>query len=47
MATISIKECADTEAGQSWNVMTDGRIALEASTSPRKSCNNTKTKKLD
>ena len=30
MANISLKECADGES-QQWNVMADGRIALEAS----------------
>lgn len=35
MATISLKDCSATEAGQQWNVMADGRIALAAS-SPRK-----------
>ncbi|CZR66291.1 uncharacterized protein PAC_16192 [Phialocephala subalpina] len=31
MATISLKDCSATEAGQQWNVMADGRIALAAS----------------
>jgi hypothetical protein len=35
MANIYLRECSDTEAGQGWNVMADGRIALDASTSPQ------------
>ena len=35
MANIYLKDCSDTEDGQKWNVMADGRIALELS-SPRK-----------
>ncbi|TPX16088.1 uncharacterized protein E0L32_004083 [Thyridium curvatum] len=31
MANISLKDCSDTEDGQKWNVMADGRIALELS----------------
>jgi hypothetical protein len=34
MANISLKDCVETEPGQLWNVMADGRIALQAS-SPR------------
>ncbi|KAI1391339.1 carbohydrate-binding module family 13 protein [Hypoxylon trugodes] len=32
MASISLKECSDTEDGQKWEVKEDGRIALEKST---------------
>ncbi|KAI0117664.1 hypothetical protein GGR51DRAFT_554944 [Nemania sp. FL0031] len=32
MANLSITECADTSDGQKWNVMADGRIALQMST---------------
>ncbi|KAK3312657.1 hypothetical protein B0H66DRAFT_504543 [Apodospora peruviana] len=35
MAAISLAECSDTAPGQQWNVMTDGRIALEQSPSPK------------
>ncbi len=35
MANVSLKDCSDTEDGQKWTVMADGRIALTAS-SPRK-----------
>ncbi|KAK3940856.1 ricin B lectin domain-containing protein [Diplogelasinospora grovesii] len=31
MGSISLKDCSDTEPGQQWNVMADGRIALDAS----------------
>ncbi|KAL1881480.1 hypothetical protein VTK73DRAFT_3542 [Phialemonium thermophilum] len=31
MASVSLKECSDTEDGQKWNVMADGRIALAPS----------------
>ncbi len=36
MANIYLKDCSDTEVAQKWLVQADGRIALEASTSPRK-----------
>ena len=42
MANISLKECSDTEDGQKWNVMADGRIALELS-KPRKCCKKPRT----
>ncbi|KAJ8124464.1 hypothetical protein O1611_g9176 [Lasiodiplodia mahajangana] len=32
MANLSITECSDTSDGQKWNVMADGRIALQMST---------------
>ncbi|KAI0022140.1 hypothetical protein F4780DRAFT_777853 [Xylariomycetidae sp. FL0641] len=32
MAPLAVKECSDDAPGQSWNVMEDGRIALEGST---------------
>lgn len=35
MASLSVTECSDTVDGQKWNVMADGRIALQLS-SPRK-----------
>lgn len=35
MANIYLQTCSATEAGQQWVAMTDGRIALAAS-SPRK-----------
>lgn len=35
MASISLTTCSDTNDGQKWVVMTDGRIALSLS-SPRK-----------
>ena len=35
MAAISLKDCADDTPGQEWNLMEDGRIALDAS-KPRK-----------
>lgn len=35
MANISLKDCSDTEDGQKWMVMADGRIAVALS-SPRK-----------
>ncbi|KAH8898377.1 hypothetical protein GQ53DRAFT_777789 [Thozetella sp. PMI_491] len=31
MANISLKDCSDTEDGQKWLAMTDGRIAVELS----------------
>lgn len=36
MAPINLAECDDASDSQIWNVMEDGRIALEASSSPRK-----------
>lgn len=36
MAPINLAECDETSRSQIFNVMDDGRIALEASTSPRK-----------
>ena len=36
MALINLAECDDASVSQTFNVMEDGRIALEASTSPRK-----------
>ncbi|KAK4206626.1 ricin B lectin domain-containing protein [Rhypophila decipiens] len=35
MASISLKECSDTEPGQQWNVQADGRIAVDQSPSPK------------
>lgn len=35
MANIYVKDCADTEVGQKWEVKADGRIAVSGS-SPRK-----------
>ena len=35
MANIYVNECSDSADGQKWNVMADGRIAVDAS-SPRK-----------
>jgi hypothetical protein len=35
MAPITLKDCSDTAEGQKWNVMADGRIAVEGSPSPR------------
>ena len=35
MASLSITSCSDTVDGQKWNVMADGRIALQLS-SPSK-----------
>ncbi len=35
MGNIYVNTCSDTEEGQKWVVMTDGRIALESS-KPRK-----------
>ncbi|KAI1344542.1 ricin B lectin domain-containing protein [Xylariaceae sp. FL0016] len=32
MGALSVKNCSDTEPAQKWNVMADGRIALEGST---------------
>lgn len=36
MSLINLAECDETSVSQTWNVMEDGRIALEASASPRK-----------
>ena len=36
MANIYLKDCSDTEDGQKWTVMADGRIAVTGS-SPRSS----------
>ena len=36
MASIALQECSDTADGQKWNVMADGRIALDLSNPPRK-----------
>ncbi|KAG9230718.1 ricin B lectin domain-containing protein [Amylocarpus encephaloides] len=33
MGSIYVKDCSETEVAQKWNVMADGRIALEASNS--------------
>ncbi|KAK4199179.1 hypothetical protein QBC40DRAFT_176856 [Triangularia verruculosa] len=35
MGTITLKECSATEPAQKWNVMADGRIALEDSPKPQ------------
>jgi hypothetical protein len=35
MANIAVNECSDTADGQKWNVMADGRIALELSPAPQ------------
>ncbi|KAH7110063.1 hypothetical protein B0J11DRAFT_554569 [Dendryphion nanum] len=35
MAAISIKNCSDTEVGQKWTALADGRIAIEASKAPQ------------
>ncbi|KAK0667834.1 hypothetical protein QBC41DRAFT_227589 [Cercophora samala] len=35
MGTITLKECSATEPAQKWNVMADGRIALEDSPRPQ------------
>ncbi|KAK0726277.1 hypothetical protein B0T21DRAFT_350431 [Apiosordaria backusii] len=35
MGTITLKECSATESAQKWNVMADGRIALEDSPAPQ------------
>lgn len=36
MALINLAECDEASVSQTFNAMEDGRIALEASTSPRK-----------
>ncbi|KAK4183638.1 hypothetical protein QBC35DRAFT_518096 [Podospora australis] len=36
MGNLSLKECSDTEPAQKWDVMADGRIALQDSPKPRK-----------
>ena len=36
MSLVNLAECDETSVSQTFNVMDDGRIALEASTSPRK-----------
>ncbi|VBB84779.1 Putative protein of unknown function [Podospora comata] len=36
MGTLTLKECSATEPAQKWNVMADGRIALEDSPQPRR-----------
>jgi hypothetical protein len=36
MANIYLRPCADTEVGQKWTAMADGRIALEASSGTSK-----------
>ncbi|KLU85284.1 hypothetical protein MAPG_04312 [Magnaporthiopsis poae ATCC 64411] len=35
MASIHLRECSTTEPGQVWNVMADGRIAVDASPKPQ------------
>ena len=35
MGNIYLKNCSDTEVAQNWTALTDGRIALTSSTSPR------------
>jgi hypothetical protein len=35
MANIAVNNCSDTADGQNWNVMADGRIALDLSPAPR------------
>lgn len=32
MANVYVNTCSDTAEGQKWNVMADGRIAVEGST---------------
>ena len=36
MSLINLAECEEGSVSQTFNVMDDGRIALDASTSPRK-----------
>ena len=35
MGKVYVNECSNTSTAQTWNVMADGRIALEANSSKR------------